>query len=634
MKVAIDVGGTFTDFVVLEEHGTSHYKVPSDPGSPWRSVEQGIEDLKHIHEIFHGTTIGTNAFLEGKGARTAFITNKGFEDILFIGRQDRPELYSTHVRKRKPPVHICCGIKGRLDANGEEIEPLDVREIEALALWLKEQKISASICLLHSFANEVHENRVGEIMAKHGVEHSLSSSVSPEIREYERGMTVFMDAYLTPVMRGYFDKLQEILEVRPYMMKSGGSLEFPDTISPVDTLLSGPAGGTAGAAYISRLTGKKNLITLDIGGTSADMSTVTDGKLSWKDQGDIDGFPILSKMVDIVTIGSGGGSIARVDEGGMLRVGPHSAGAYPGPVCYGRGGNDPTVTDAHLLMGHIDPAYFLGGKMHLDKTGAERALKELSTQAGSKIDDTLLGIYQISIAKMARSIRGITVGRGLDPEDFTLLAFGGAGPLYGAILAESLGVPGVMIPTMPGVFSALGMVTSEVTCRSSRTLLTRLSDGDGIQEAMDKLQREIPMEGGRRVYLGLRYEGQSHHLNVPYTHETEDIFHREHHREYGYHLKDAHIEVVRVEVEMYGERSISHIPYSHVELHHPPPRECLFHEGWLKTDIYYRNGLAPGKSSKGPAIIEDTGSSIMVPPGWSFTVDEHGMIHMEVARHE
>ncbi len=630
MQIAIDVGGTFTDFVVIDGDSVDHFKIPSVPEAPWKAVQQGIRGLGPLGAVFHGTTIGTNAFLEGKGAETVFITNKGFEDLLSIGRQTRPKLYDLHVRNKKPPVHTCFGIKGRLDAEGGEIEPLNTEEIEDIARELSEERLSAAVCLLHSYAGGIHENAVGDILSRYGVPYSLSSRISPEYREYERGLTTFMDAYLTPIMKRYFRKLEDILNADPYIIKSSGTLERPSTISPVDTLLSGPAGGTAGAVHISRLTGVNNLITLDIGGTSADMSTIIDGNLSWKDQGDIDGFPILSKMVDIVTVGSGGGSIARIDEGGMLRVGPESAGAYPGPVCYGRGGTEPAATDAHLLMGHIDPSYFLDGKMPLDIKGAKAAIKELSEKTYLTVDETLLGIFRISIAKMARCIKSITVGRGLDPEEFTLLAFGGAGPLYAATLADSLGISKVMIPIMPGVFSAFGMITSDITYSSSRTLLTRLSDTENIREVIDELLHGLPMKGGHRVYLGLRYKGQSHHLNILHSDDTEEMFHMEHQKTYGYHLKDADIEVVRVEVEVYRRRDVDSMPYIHQETTHPSHRNCLFDEGWLKTDIYYRSGLSPGKCGTGPAMIEDTGSTVLIPSSWSFSVDENGMIHMEV----
>ncbi|MFW6041008.1 MAG: hydantoinase/oxoprolinase family protein, partial [Thermoplasmatota archaeon] len=356
MTLSIDIGGTFTDFVLIDKGNIKHFKCPSNPINPENAIKEGLKDKDFEGECYHGTTVATNAFLEGKGVKTAFITNKGFEDILFIARQDRPELYNLHVKKPEPPIkrEHCYGIQGRINSKGEVIEDLDLGQIKDVARVLKINGLSASICLLHSYINPKHELEVGKILDGFDVNYSLSSQVSREFREYERGLTTVLDAYLSPLLKNYFDSIEKIIGKEPWIMKSSGGLEKASDIDPVDTLFSGPAGGVAGGQHVSKLANISNLVTFDMGGTSADMATIIGGQISWKDEGMIDRFPIQSKMVDIVTVGSGGGSIARCDEGGALRVGPQSAGAYPGPICYGRDGEKPTVTDTLLCMGYID----------------------------------------------------------------------------------------------------------------------------------------------------------------------------------------------------------------------------------------------------------------------------------------
>ncbi|MFW6144801.1 MAG: hydantoinase/oxoprolinase family protein, partial [Candidatus Natronoplasma sp.] len=474
MLISIDIGGTFTDFIVIDEDIT-HFKVPSTPPSPEEAISAGLDkkniDIEENSEVFHGTTVATNAFLENKGVETAFITNKDFEDLLFIGRQDRPELYQLDVKKPKPPLERedCFGVPCRMDQEGKIVEEISEEEVHKIAKKIEGKDLSAAVCLLHSYRDPKQEKKIGRILERYEIPHSLSSEVTGEFREYERGLTTLLDSYLDPLVKDYFGSVTEILGKEPYIMKSGGGLERASRVKAVDCLYSGPAGGAAGGAYISKKMEQYNIITFDMGGTSADMAAVVEGEMAWKDEGEIGGFPVQTKMVDIVTVGSGGGSIARCDEGGALRVGPKSAGAEPGPVCYGRGGERPTVTDALLLMGYIDADYFLGGGIDLEVERTEKALRGLSDELNMDLQETLTGIFRVVNSKMARTMKRITVERGLDPKDFSILAFGGAGPLHAAFLAEELGMKKVMVPPMAGVFSALGMVTSDVVHDHSKT---------------------------------------------------------------------------------------------------------------------------------------------------------------------
>ncbi len=636
MSISIDIGGTFTDFVVLKE-GIEHFKVASDPKRPERAIVEGLKkkDIEVKDDAFHGTTVATNAFIEGKGKESAFVTNKGFEDILFIGRQERPRLYDLHVEKPAPPLkkENTYGLSCRTGSEGKVLEEISESEVEVLAKKLKEKDLSAAVCLLHSFQDPEQEKKIGDIFDSFGLDHSLSHEVTGEFREYERGMTTLLDAYLDPLIEDYFDSLSEILGKEPYIMKSGGGLEKSSKVDAVDCLYSGPAGGVAGGAFIADEIGVSNMVTFDMGGTSADMAAIINGEISWKDQGNIDGFPIQSKMVDIVTVGSGGGSIARCDEGGALRVGPESAGAEPGPVCYGRGGTEPTVTDSLLLMGYIDPDYFLGGKMELDLESAKRTIKRLSEELGMGFEETLRGIFKVANSKMARTMKKITVEKGMDPENFSILAFGGAGPLHGASIAEELGMRKVLIPPLAGVFSALGMVTGDVTHEKSRTIFASLDEIGKIEKTIEDMKEDIEETGQERILLGLRYKGQTYHINIPYSgssEETEERFHSEHEKKYGYANRDEEIEVVRVHIEIVRKRKIDELPHEKEDGEHPSDRECLFSDGWKKTSIYKREFLSEDEGDTGPSIIEGTNSTILVPPDWKWKVLSSGIIEMEV----
>ncbi len=632
MSISIDVGGTFTDFVVIDDE-IKHFKLSSTPDNPARCIKEGIRGMDLEGDIFHGTTVATNAIIEKKGVGCAFVTNRDFEDILFIGRQTRPKLYDIHPQKPKPPLERenCFGIDGRINAGGEIIEEIDEQKIHELGRSLKDKNLPAAVCLLHAYADPVHENKVGEIFDEYDLEYSLSSQVSSEYREYERGMTTLLETYLSPLVKIYFKQLRKVFQKDPLIMKSGGGLELSSSVKAVDTIYSGPAGGVAGGKYISDITGCENIVTFDMGGTSADIAAIVDGEISWKDQGEIEGFPVQSKMVDIVTVGSGGGSIARKDEGDVLRVGPESAGAQPGPVCYGRGGEQPTITDALLLLGYIDPQYFLGGEMDLDIERARCAIERLSDTLDMSVEETLLGIYRVSNSKMARTMKKVTVEKGLHPEDFTILAFGGAGPLHAAYLAEELGMKKVMIPPMPGVFSALGIATGDKVSDRSTSIFCDIEDEETILKEIENI--DVYDGEKTRTILGLRYRGQSYHINVPFHgdfEETTSNFHREHKRRYGYENKEADIEVVRIHIESIEKIEMKELPHIVEDVEHPKPRDVSFPDGDYRTDVYYRMGLKTDFEKLGPAIIEDKNSTILVPPDWHFRVDDLGIIHMEV----
>ncbi|MEF8835362.1 MAG: hydantoinase/oxoprolinase family protein [Candidatus Thermoplasmatota archaeon] len=638
MSISIDIGGTFTDFVVIEDK-IKYFKMPSTPEQPEKAITKALEreNIEVDENVFHGTTVATNAFIEGKGVESAFLTNEGFEDILFIGRQTRPDLYDLETQKPKPPLkkENTFGLSCRTGPKGQLIEEVKREEVERIAEELSEKDLSAAVCLLHSYKDPEQEKKIGEVLEEYDLNYSLSHLVTGEFREYERGLTTLLDSYLGPLVEDYFASLTDIFGKEPYIMKSGGGLEKSSKVDAVDCLYSGPAGGVAGGAFIAQELDMPNIVTFDMGGTSADMATVIDKEISWKDHGEIEGFPIQSKMVNIVTVGSGGGSIARCDEGGALRVGPESAGARPGPVCYGRGGKRPTVTDALLLMGYIDPDYFLGGEMKLGHDRAKRSIKELSEQLQMDYEETLRGIFRVANSKMARTMKKITVERGVDPEDFAILAFGGAGPLHAASIAEELGMERVLIPPMAGVFSALGMLTGDIVHDYSKTLLTSLDDQKKLDKTIKEMRAEIEEKGEERILLGLRYKGQSYHMNIPYIGPEDDIsarFHEEHERKYGYANQEEEIEIVRVHIEIVKEREIEELPFSSNSGDHPENRKCLFSEGWEETSIFLRKYLSKGQEGKGPSVIEGVNSTILVPPDWRWTNRDSGVIDMEVKR--
>jgi N-methylhydantoinase A len=517
VRVGVDTGGTFTDFVFELNGRLRVFKLSSTPADPSLAIAQGLRQisvatgvsLKHI-EIVHGTTVGTNALLQRRGARTALVTTKGFEDVLVIGRQARPELYNLNAVRPPPlvPDALRFGVRERVSAAGEIIEELDADEVAQLVGKLKKAKVeSIAICLLFSFVNSEHERRIAEALASLDLPLSVSHQILPEYREFERTSTVAINAYLQPLMGSYLERLSSKARSLRVMQSSGGSISASVAArEPVRTILSGPAGGVVGALRAARAAGFENIITFDMGGTSTDVALCGREGLRMTNEASVAGLPVAVPIMDIHTVGAGGGSIARVDEGGSLRVGPESAGADPGPACYGRSWL-PTVTDAHLVLGHFGGAGLLGGEFPLDEDRSQTAMTQLadamSKVAGREVTavEAAQGVLTVANTNMERALRRISVERGFDSRDFALLPFGGAGGLHAVELAQALGIPQIIVPGFAGALSAIGVITADVVKDQSRT--TMLAVTAGIEKKLDEIFEAMQ----RSAATALRSEG-------------------------------------------------------------------------------------------------------------------------------
>lgn len=566
--LGIDVGGTFTDFVLLSPNGIRIHKRPSTPDDPLRALGEGIAALGQPPDmpVVHGTTIVTNAILQEQGARTAFVTTQGFADLLAIGRQDRPALYD--LRARPPallvPAERNFEVAERIGAPTTEgrphsvVQPLEADEIERLVEKIAGSKAEAvAICLLFSFAAPEHEQRIAARLRERlpYLFISLSSEAAPEFREYERASTTVIDAFCGPLAIGYLQRLRTVAP-NVQLMQSSGGMTSPEAAArhPVCLALSGPAGGVAGAFAVSRATSPR-LIVLDMGGTSTDVA-LCDGSIPMMTEGSLAGRPIRLPMVAIHTIGAGGGSIARLDAGGLLRVGPASAGAEPGPACYGRG-SAPTVTDANLLLGRLAPTGLLGGSMPLNVANAEAAVRRLARQAGLSLEATAAGIIRVVNAGMARALSHVSVEQGHDARQFTLVPFGGAGPMHACELAEGLGIAAILVPRYPGVLSALGMALADQTRDYRRSILR---PAEGVDDAgmtalfaplLEQARAEAPVGAQLLRSIDVRYRGQSFELTVPLSADvaaTRSAFHRLHMQRYGYARPERPLEFVTVRV--------------------------------------------------------------------------------------
>ncbi|MCK4475104.1 MAG: hydantoinase/oxoprolinase family protein [Methanophagales archaeon] len=656
MHISTDIGGTFTDFVMFDGEKIKTFKVPSTPQKPELAIEKGLERVSTATFFSHGTTLATNAVLERKGARIGLITTKGFADILKIGRQKRSHLYKLDSTRPKPLVDNYFEISERISSKGEIIKSPTKEEIQPVVERIKSMGInSAAICFLFSFLNPENEKIVRDMLLKNGLSVSCSSEVLPEFREYERMSTTVLDAYLKRVVEGYITNMEAILAKKGteqfFVMQSSGGVVKAGVMKkkPVNMLLSGPAGGVAASKFLSELIGIHNLITFDMGGTSADVSTVVNRNLSWTSEGSIDGLPIKMPVVDIVTVGAGGGSIAWLDEGGALRVGPESAGAFPGPICYGLGGKDVTVTDCDLLCGFINPNYFLGGEMVLDAEKAKRGVEEFANEIGMSYEDTILGVWRVVNSNMNKAIRVVSVEKGLDTRDFSLIAFGGAGPVHAAALAQELSIPKVIVPYTPGVFSAYGIMVSDVQLDYSRTKILKVKGGeveaeefvketieDFAAEAERELaEQDIDFAGAMLVpSLDMRYVGQSYEINVDFKtlEDARESFHESHRRLYGYSMSSEDMEIVNIRLRAIASRVKPEPPKAEIEAKGKPVehREVLFEEGREKTPVFRREDLPAYFEHEGAAIIEAKDSTAVVPPGISFSVDEYGDIVMHI----
>jgi N-methylhydantoinase A/oxoprolinase/acetone carboxylase beta subunit len=645
-RFGIDTGGTFTDFVRFDPEGMAVYKVRSTPEDPARAVLQGLAELggAAAAEIVHGSTVATNAVLERKGARIALVATAGFEDVLPIGRQTRRELYNLFVEGRRPlvPSELTFGVRERVTADGTVLTPLDPAEIDALAARLVHCGVeSVAVCFLHSYANSVHEELAAARLQAAGLTVSASHQVLPEYREFERWSTTALDAYVTPLVGRYLARLAAALEgARLWVMQSnGGTLSAEAACRrAVQTLLSGPAAGVVGARTVARLAGCRRLISFDMGGTSTDVSLV-DGDLNFTAESTVGEFPLRLPVVDIHTVGAGGGSIAWVDRGGALRVGPESAGADPGPVCYGRG-TALTVTDANLLLGRLDPTTLLGGRLQLDVERTREAARAFAATLGTNEVALAEAIVRVANANMERALRVVSVERGVDPRDLTLVAFGGAGGMHACDLASRLQMRRILVPRYAGVLSALGLLVADVTRDYSRTLLRPVAEltKEELETAFAPLtaqaQAELARDGfrGDRAVLtravDVRYIGQSYEITVPFGPKFRAAFDRRHARLYGYADPRRGAEVVTLRVRATGLTSKPDLPRAPIRRARAaePSRvvPAWFDGRKIPTPVYRWETLGPGVHGEGPALVAGGEATAVVAPGFRFEVDSFG----------
>ncbi len=676
MIIGIDIGGTFTDVLYMEEaaDGLSTLKVPSRQGKLEESIEEGLRriteeagtDLSRVNRIIHGSTVATNAILESSWRDTALITTEGFRDVLEIGRQNRPELYNFDFDTPEPIVERDARfeVAERINYEGEVLEPLDENSLSKIIEKIKQKEIdSVAVSLLFSYVNPVHEKKIAEhLKEKSEVQVTLSSEILPEFREYERTSTTALNAALQPLVGNYLEKLEGKsaslgFDRKWQIMQSNAGITTSRKArkKPINLVLSGPAAGVKGASYIGKKTENDDLITLDMGGTSCDVSLVKKGHIDTTTEGEIAGHPIGVPMVDIHTIGSGGGSIARIDEGGALKVGPESAGADPGPVCYSRGGDRPTVTDAHLVLGRIDPTDALGSLEGLDLEAAEKAIKEeIADPLNKGVDEAAAGILSITNANMERAIRVISVDRGHHPRDFSLLAFGGAGPLHAAELAAKLEIPRAIIPARAGVLSALGLTETDISHDFVRSLIKNLESFTsdrlkGIFERLIKKGEKTLSEEGinsdrikHHLSADLRYKGQSHELNVKLAGEggnelkenLADKFHEKHESLFGHSYPETSVELVNLRVESVGELDkfeLKNVKGTSLEGARKEARPVYFREeGWVKASIYDRQLMPAEETFEGPAVVKGEESTILLPPETEARSDRIGNLILKI----
>ena len=659
--VGIDVGGTFTDIAVLEDGRLYVHKLPSTSEDPSRGILQGVKETGVTSaEFVHGSTVATNALLEGKGARTALVTTMGFEDVLEIGRQSRAELYNLEM-DRVPalaPWELRFGLPERVDHTGVIVEDLTPESIQTMIGLIDESGAEAvAISFLFSFLNTAHEEMVLEALKKMKNPPYISASfrVMPEFREYERASTVVVNAYVGQVMSQYLGELEGPLgKGLRIMQSSGGSITARlASEQPVRTILSGPAGGVVGAFYVATQAGYPDIITVDMGGTSTDVS-LCPGVIKETTSANVGGYPIGVPMIDIHTVGAGGGSIARVDTGGALVVGPESAGADPGPACYGTG-DQLTVTDANLHLGRLLADRFLGGRITLDRGRVDGLMQKLASQIDADANQAALGINRVVNANMERAIRTISLERGYDPRLFTLVPFGGAGPMHACELAQELGIPRVLVPAHPGILSALGVAIADIVTDHSRTVMLRGADLDRA-----RLDEEFQgMEGDARVqmageglpadrmtarrFLDVRYVGQSFELTVEYpnrpartklTKVISDAFYKAHLRRFGYADRNEPVEVVNLRLKMdvamekpQVKRQNAGRPDSSAAL--IDEAEVVFQQGPLMSPLYQRDDLVCGNRISGPSLVIQMDATTVVPPGWGGAVDPFGNLLLE-----
>lgn len=670
IAIAIDVGGTFTDVTLLDRANGRVYqtKTPSTPEDQSLGFVAGIRkiaqlanvDLAAVNQIFHASTVATNMILEGKGARTAVLTSQGFRHVLEIGRHDIPNRANQHtwIKPRRPvPPELIFEAAGRISADGELLEELDEEAVRTTGMAVSSLGVdSIAVCFLNSYVSPQHERRARELLEEvcPDLNISLSSDILPVFREYERSMVTVLNAYVAPTVSHYVGNLRKRvdecgIDAPLLLMKSNGGVGSAEEICrrPVQTSLSGPAAGVVGASFFGRLAGYPNVIGIDIGGTSADISVIRDGQPSMTVESRIADWPISLPMVDVHTIGAGGGSIAQIVNGSLL-VGPSSAGAQPGPVCYGRGGVQPTVTDAHAVLGHL-PAYLMNGEMSLDLESAVCAIRtEIADPLGLGVEEAARGILSIADNKMMGAIRLVSVERGLDPRDFVLMPFGGAGPLHGGALARLLGMRTILIPPAPGVLSALGLLVSRLRSEFSQTLVQgRAIESKMLSETFaelenkgkDWLQQEGIPEGAGAVtrMVEMRYQNQGFELSVPWQGESVDsaaveatikAFHDRHAQLYSFAQPDMPVEMITLHVTVTGE--LSQPAFQKLESRNSVSdcligsQRILLEAGAVDCPIYDRAALGAGVLIAGPAIFRQIDTTILLLAGQTATIDEYG----------
>ena len=670
--IGVDVGGTFTDFSVFNQETGElfNYKDSSTPADPSRAIVKGVRDVlalkqagpEQVSYLAHGTTVGTNALIEKKGCRLGLITTKGFKDLMEIGTQRRPSLYNLQAQKPYPlvPSGLNRTVTERIRYDGTVETPLDEEETRQVVRELKAQGVAAiAVCTLFSFINPVHELRIEEIIREEFPEAyvTISSKLAPEFREFSRMSTTVMNSYLGPVMEKYVnhfrDSIRDIgIQAEPYVTQSNGSIiSIKETIDcPIKTALSGPSAGVIAAAFIGRQCEADKIITFDMGGTSADISLIENYTPQVSNEREVEGYPARIPMINIITIGAGGGSIAKIDDGGALKVGPKSAGADPGPACYMRGGENPCVTDANIVLGKLNSKKILGGRMDVDIELAKKAIREkICDKSDLDLDRAANGIITVVNSNMVRAIRSVSVEKGYDVREFSLMAFGGAGPLHACEVAKELGMKDVLIPPHPGTLCSLGLLLADTKFDLSRT---QVMDGRAenlaainqqFQNMVDQGSALLDKEGvpaGRRVFqyfVDMRYQRQNFEICIPVPAGEMDgaalaqalsDFHAEHKRSYGYCKEEAVVQFVSYRVSAIGiiDKPDLRPAQLHPEAPIPEPievRQVLFQgrEDYVAAPVYQRDSFLPGQSIPGPCICEQMDTTLVVPQGWTIHVD-------------
>jgi len=648
--LGVDTGGTFTDFVWFDGERLGIHKVLSTPQAPEQAMLQGIRELGLQGESFylvHGSTVATNAVLEGKGVRTAYVTNYGLGDVLTIGRQARRELYNLQPQPEAPPVaaELCLETGGRLAADRSVVEPLSERELEILTARLRELAPQAvAINLLFSFLDDRFERQIERYLPD-TLFISRSSDILPGQGEYERGIATWLNAWVGPRVQGYVQRLEQSVQPAPvHVMQSSAFTIRADQAAKraVNLLLSGPAGGLMGALRIGDELGRPQLLTFDMGGTSTDVALI-DGQVNLTSEGSIGPYPVAVPMVDMHTIGAGGGSIARVDEGGMLAVGPESAGADPGPACYGRGGSLPTVTDANLVLGRLRPAAFLGGGMPLDPAAGRLAVGQLAGQMGLSLQQTAQGVIDLANEHMAQALRVISVQRGIDPASYTLTAFGGAGGLHVCALAEALDMKHALVPIHAGVLSALGMLAAPRGRQLSHTLCGLLKDqheaqlAERFQALVVQGRSELLDEGidvdaiTTEFSLDLRYFGQSYTLNIPFhgLKQAAADFNRLHQQRFG-HMLDSDVELVNLRVALSASGSdLSLQSGDHKAVSSEPIEQAVMAGFERPVPVWRRDDLGCEAAYPGPLLVIDAVATSYVAAGWTASRHRSGCLFLD-----